>query len=303
MKSLKLQITDSARLDKALADALSLSRAKVQRAIERGQVLVAGEQVKANLKVTTDDEISYDPVILEKKKKSDALPPPLVVIYEDDDVVVVNKPAGLLVHETDTSTEPTLVDALLLHDPSIASVGDDPKRAGLVHRLDKAASGVMIVAKTNDAFAHLKLQFSGRIAKKKYTVLVRGVMDDATGVITFSIARSKSHGRMAAKPESQGGKPALTRYEVITQYPHHSLLNVTIETGRTHQIRAHMFAIDHPVVGDTLYRQRGLKPRDIGRIFLHARELTVKLPSGEEKTFTAPLPKELEEVLEDIPKL
>lgn len=303
MKSLNLEITAPARLDKALADALSLSRAKVQRAIENGLVTVDGEQAKANLKVTAENTIAYDPIILEKKKKSTKPPPPLVVIYEDDDVVVVNKPAGLLVHETDTSTEPTLVDALLMHDPAIAGVGDDPKRAGLVHRLDKAASGVMIVAKTAEAFEHLKLQFFGRIAKKKYSVLVRGVMDDATGSITFSIARSKSHGRMAAKPESQGGKPALTRYEVVKQYPHHALLDVAIETGRTHQIRAHMFAIDHPVVGDTLYRQRGLKPRDIGRIFLHARELTIKLPSGEEKTFTAPLPKELEAVLEDIPKL
>lgn len=303
MESLSLEQSEPTRLDKAVSNTLEVSRSKVQRAIEAGQILVNGEKVTSHVKVGPKDQIEYDPVILEPKKKSDAPPPPLEVLFENDDVLVVNKAAGVLVHETDTSTEPTLVDSLIAYDSSIASVGDDPRRAGLVHRLDKAASGVMIVAKTNEAFEYLKTQFQGRIAKKKYTVLVRGTMEDAVGQITFSIARSKSHGRMAAKPESQGGKPALTRYEVVKQYPHHALLDVAIETGRTHQIRAHMFAIDHPVVGDTLYRQRGVKPRDIGRIFLHARELKITLPSGEEKTFSAPLPKELQQVLEDIPKL
>lgn len=303
MKSLKLTNETPERIDKAVSATLGISRSKAQKAINAGQVIVLGKEITPHTPVTSSDDIRYDASILEKKKKSLATPTKLDVLYEDDHVIVVNKPAGVLVHETEQSTEPTLVDALLAHAPQIADVGDDPRRAGIVHRLDKAASGVLIVAKTKEAFAFLKQQFQERTTQKKYTVLVRGAMDDPDGTINFPIERSKVHGRMAAKPESQGGKEAVTHWAVLKQYPHHALLDVTIETGRTHQIRAHMFAIGHPVAGDVLYRQRGLKPDDIGRLFLHARELTIPLPNGETKTFVAPLPAELEHVLATIPKI
>lgn len=303
MKTLKLKNDQPERLDKAIAQVLDLSRAKIQKAIEAGLILVEAEQATTKQKVSSASQVTYDESIMAPRAKSDEEPPALDVIYEDDNVLVVNKPAGLLVHETETSSEVTLVDALVKYYPAIAEVGDDPKRAGLVHRLDKAASGVMIVAKTPSAYEHLKRQFQGRMAHKVYSVLVHGQMPDEHGQISLAIERSRAHGRMAAKPESQGGKPALTYYDVVKQYPHHTLLEVRIETGRTHQIRTHMFALDHPVCGDTLYRQRGIKPMDISRLFLHAKALTITLPSGEEKTFTAPLPKELEVVLEQIPKL
>ena len=302
MLELTLTNDEPTRIDIAVAEALSTSRSKVQKAVKASQVLVGGQSVTPHLEVRAGSIITYDPAIFAKKVLSTEPPPVLSVLYEDDDVIVINKPAGLLVHETENSIEPTLVDALIAMRPDMKNVGDQPHRSGLVHRLDKAASGVMIVAKTNDALAFLKKQFKDRETSKKYTVLVDGVMEKEVNTLLMPISRSKHHGRMAAKPESQGGKEAVTHYEVVKQYPHHALLYVTIETGRTHQIRAHMFSINHPVVGDTLYRTRGSKPREIGRLFLHARELTVNLPSGERKTFTAPLPPELEQVLLDIPK-
>jgi len=185
----------------------------------------------------------------------------------------------------------------------VKKVGDDEKRAGIVHRLDKFTSGVLITAKTQKAFEHLKAQFKERKTTKEYTALVHGTMPKPYDTITLTIGRSKSTGKMAARPESQGGKSAITHYEVVDQFPHHALLNVKIETGRTNQIRAHMFAIKHPIVGDPLYKQRDQKLMNIDRIFLHSRELTITLPSGETKTFTAPIPKKLKEVLKSIPKL
>lgn len=303
MKNLKYKLEKPERLDTLVARTLDLSRSKVQKAINNDQVLVADEKSTPHFKIHGEEKITYDPSFYAPKVMSTDEPLELKIIFEDEDVLVINKPANLLVHETETSTEVTLFDALKKYNAAIAKVGDDVLRGGIVHRLDKDASGVMIVAKTNEAFDFLKKQFQERNTTKKYTVLVRGEMEKPVETITMPISRSKSHGRMAAKPASQGGKEAITHYEVTKQYRHHTLLDVTIETGRTHQIRAHMFALAHPVVGDKLYRLRGVTPRPIGRLFLHARELTIPLPSGEEKTFTALLPKELEEALEDIPKL
>lgn len=303
MKNIKPENKEETRLDVALASIINVTRSQIQKAIKAGLVLVDDNVSTARQLVTQKNTISYDESFFAKKQKSNTAPSPLVIIYEDDDVIVIDKKAGVLVHDTDTNIEPTLVDAILLHDKSIATVGDDPIRPGIVHRLDKPASGVMIVAKNQNAFDHLKDQFKERKTTKKYSVLVYGVMPKTHDTIDFTISRSKTHGRMAAKPESQGGKKAITHYDLLKQYPHHALLDVEIMTGRTHQIRAHMFALGHPVAGDTLYRIRGMKPMEIGRLFLHARELTITLPSGEEKIFTAPLPNELEIVLEDIPKL
>ncbi len=303
MKSVKLLNTEDLRLDSALAEAIGKTRSQVQKAIKSGLVLVDGKESVVKQLVNDSTKVEYEESFFAAKVKSTEAPAPLSIIFENDDVLVVDKPARVLVHETDNSTEPTLVDSLLLHAPQIATVGDDPMRPGIVHRLDKAASGVMIVAKTQKAFVHLKNQFMERKTTKHYSVLVHGVMSKHTETINFTIARAKSHGRMAAKPVSQGGKEATTHYDVVRQYPHHALLDVQILTGRTHQIRAHMFALGHQVAGDTLYRIRGMKPMDIGRLFLHARELTITLPDDEETLFEAPLPEALEEVLKNIPKL
>lgn len=300
MKRIILTNEAPERLDKALSEQLSLSRSKIQKLIKDGQVVVDDQTVPVKFPVTAANRIEID---LPEPKQASSLPiPSLDILYEDDDVIVVNKPAGLLMHQTETSHEPTLVDALIAHDPAIADIGDKAERAGLVHRLDKYASGVIIAAKTPKAFNYLKKQFKDRNVEKRYTVLVHGTMEEPAGTITLTIGRAKNTGRMAARPVSQGGKEAITHYDVLEQFPHHALLDVRIETGRTHQIRAHFFALKHPVVGDTIYKQRLQKLLDIGRLFLHARALTITLPSGEEKTFSAPLPTELEEVLANLPK-
>jgi len=302
MKNIHLKNIKTERLDVAFSNDLKISRNQVQKAIKQGALFVNGESAVAKQPVSSIDTITYDESFFAPKQKSNTPALPLDTLFENDDVIAINKPAGVLVHNTDTNTEPTLVDALIEHFPAITQVGDDPLRPGIVHRLDKAASGVMIIAKTQEAFDHFKKQFRERKTKKYYSVLVHGTMSKLAETIDFPIARSKTHGRMAAKPESQGGRVAKTHYNVLEQFPHHALLDVEIITGRTHQIRAHMFALGHPVCGDTLYRIRGTKPMEIGRIFLHARELTVELPDGETKTFTAPLPNELKFILADIPK-
>lgn len=302
MKYLPFNSSEPQRLDTFATQYLTLSRSQIQKAIKAKRILVDGDPANARTLVDASMTVTYDPAILSKPKKTGDLPT-FEILFENDNVVVINKPARVLVHEAEASSEFTLVDALVDRWPQIAQVGDDPKRAGLVHRLDKFASGVMIVAKTQAAFDHLKKQFQDRLTTKRYTVLVHGELSLASDTIDFPIARSKTTGRMAAKPTGKGGKQAITHYDTITAYPHHTLVDVRIETGRTHQIRVHFFAIDHPVVGDTLYRQRGVKPMEIGRLFLHARELTITLPDGEEKIFVTELPGELEQVLEEIPKL
>lgn len=304
MKKIKIKNTEPKRLDSVLAEVLKVSRSNVQKAIKKGLVLVNDEKVINNTLITNQDSVTYDPVLTHPvKPKIIEKNIDLDVIYEDDDVIVVNKPAGLLVHPTDTSAETTLFDLLKKRVKKFEKIGDNPLRGGIVHRLDKMVSGILIVAKNQNAFEHLKEQFKERHAQKMYTALVHGTMDRKQGSIDLSIERSKATGRMAARPASQGGKTALTHYSVLEQFPHHALLDIKIDTGRTHQIRTHLFAISHPIVGDPLYKQRNLKLMEIGRIFLHSRELTITLPSGEKMTFEATLPKELKKVLEEIPKL
>ncbi len=303
MKSLKLKTGATVRLDVGVATALNISRTKAQKAIKTGIVLVDDEERTPHFLVNDEMSITYNPKFFIKDTKKSGEIQNLDIIFENENLIAINKQAGLLVHETETSQEHTLVDSLLEYFPKIKDVGDDKKRPGIVHRLDKAASGIMVIAKNQITFNHLKKQFQERQTKKQYVALVEGEMSKDHDTITLPISRSKVHGRMAAKPESQGGKEAITHYTVKTQYPHHALLDIEIETGRTHQIRAHMFAIGHPIVGDNLYRQKGIKIMDIGRIFLHAKKLTIEIPSGEIKTFEAPLSKELEEVLKSIPKL
>ncbi|KKW30902.1 MAG: Pseudouridine synthase [Candidatus Uhrbacteria bacterium GW2011_GWD2_52_7] len=296
MKTVELLNSTPERLDIALAKSLGISRAKAQRAIKDGRVFVDGEVATAHHLVDTSKAVTIEPLSVEAQAKTGQLPV-VDIIYEDDDVLVVNKPSGVLVHPTEASNEYTLIDAIIAQRPQIADVGDNKARSGIVHRLDKEASGVLIVAKNNNAFNHLKQAFAERLTSKHYTVLVTGKVPDEVGTINFPIARSSSRARMAARPLSQEGKEAITHYEVTKRFANATLVDVRIETGRTHQIRAHFFALGSPVAGDTLYVQRGLKQFPIGRLFLHARELTIPLPSGETKTFVAPPPQDLENFL------
>ncbi|MEK9155515.1 MAG: RluA family pseudouridine synthase [Patescibacteria group bacterium] len=299
MKSIEILTTDPVRLDIALATALEISRAKAQKIIAAERVFVDGSKANAHVMVSSSSTVEIEDEVFDIAAPAKSLPP-LSILYEDDNVIVVNKPAGLLVHPTISSTELTLVDSLRVHFPAIDTIGDDKKRSGIVHRLDKEASGVLIVAKTNVAFAHLKTQFADRRTQKQYRVLVMGSVLDDSGTITFPIARSKTHARMAARPQSQDGKEAITHFDVIERYANATLLDVRIETGRTHQIRAHFFALGHPVAGDKVYIKRGIKQLPLPRLFLHAQSLTLTLPGGEPMTFTAPFPDELDAVLKTL---
>lgn len=289
------------RLDTVLARYLEVSRAKAQRAIKEGRILVNGNLVKAHALVPTGAEVEIGPEVIDTTSQAEA--PKLEVIFENSDVLVVNKPAGLLVHPTLASHEPTLMDAVLKYDPKVKGVGGDLHRSGIVHRLDREASGVMIVARNEAAHRWLKDQFKQRLTDKHYEVLVLGKVVDNHGTINFPIARSNSRSRMAARPLSQDGKEAITHYEVKQRFTTSTLLDVKIETGRTHQIRAHFFALGFPVAGDKLYIRRDIKALKLGRLFLHARELSVTLPDGERRTFVAPLPEELTEALAKLKPL
>ncbi len=293
------------RLDVFLSDVLELPRGKVQKLIKAQAVKIDDEIGKSGYKVRSGDlievrnESGIDPGIAKTG-------PGFEVLYEDNDVLAINKPAGLLVHRANAEdTSWTLVDALLKRNPEIAGVGEAPEeRPGIVHRLDKTASGVMIVAKNQSAFEHLKRQFTDRLAKKEYLALVYGKMEQAAGEINFRIGRSKRSGKMVAMPEdSEEGREAITLYDVLEEYPTTSLLKVQIKTGRTHQIRAHMQAVDHPIVGDPLYKKKLMKNInhiELDRIFLHAAKLTIELPNGETKTFETPLPDDLQNLLETL---
>jgi len=298
-------VTDSEneqRLDVFLASQLELSRSQIQKLIKAGEVTLSGESVRPNARLETGSVIFYpEDEMLVPVKSSPA--PMLDVLFQDDSVLVINKPAGLIVHQaTPHDTDPTVVDALLELHPEISDIGEDPTRPGIVHRLDKDVSGVMVIAKTQEAFGELKKQFQNRTVEKEYIALVYGSLPEDHGIIDLKIARSKARGRMVARPESQEGKESKTEYTVIERLPSTTHVRVRIHTGRTHQIRVHFHALGHPLVGDKLYKMRKMKfkPIELDRIFLHARRLGITLPGGERKIFETPLPSELQTLLRKL---
>lgn len=225
------------------------------------------------------------------------------IIFEDGDFLVIDKPAGLEVASEIKKDEPTLVDWLLEKYPDIAKVGPDPARPGIVHRLDKNASGLLAVAKTEASFELLARQFKERTIKKEYMVLVHGEVTKDEGTINFPIARANS-GRFAALPlGSSEGRAAITEYEVAGRFKNFTLLKARIKTGRTHQVRVHFFALGYPVVGDKLYKQRKIKIKEkiiLDRLFLHASELSFLGMKGELFEFQSDLPEELRNFLSKL---
>lgn len=229
--------------------------------------------------------------------------PDIEVLYEDADCVVINKTAGLVVHEDGRTTEPTVVDWLLARAPLARGVGEagttpdgtSLERSGVVHRLDRDTSGVLILAKTQEAFIHLKAQFQSREARKEYRTFVYGTMKEKWGTIKRPIGKSGKDFRLRSAERGARGilRSALTDWELIGQSTTHAYLKVFPKTGRTHQIRVHLKAIGKPIVGDTLYTggeyaQKGTL--GFTRLALHAYRLTLTLPNSEKQTFCAPLP-------------
>lgn len=307
MQTLLVSTESPERLDVYLSRLLpDVSRSQLQKLIKAGDITVDGSTVPSKHPVENGMEITFhiDP----SAKPEPVVPPPLPeILYENEDVLVLNKPAGLKVHASnDHDREPNLIHALLEARPEVATVGDRPDlRPGLVHRLDKDASGVLVVAKTVAAFEHLKRQFQDRLTTKIYTVLVYGTLPHDHDVIEFEIERGRT-GRMVAHPKGADlGRDAKTEYDVLDRFKTATLARVRIYTGRTHQIRVHFFSIQHPVVGDTLYKKDLLhiNPLPLDRLFLHATELTITLPTGEERTFVAPLPDSLTHLLSTLPRV
>lgn len=291
------------RLDKFLTSVLAgASRSKIQKRIAAGAITVNGKTVAPHRLLKTGDRItvSDEAPRLRQTSRTAAAPTPKV-LFEDESVLVIDKPAGLTVHPGAGVREPTLVDWLKAHVPGIEGVGDDPEnRPGIVHRLDRDVSGVMVIAKIQEAFECLKRQFKDRTVEKEYLALVHGIPKKVSGTIDFRIDRSKRRrGRMTARPQAGAGREARTHYVVERTARNNALLRVSIETGRTHQIRVHLKAIGHPIVGDAVYTTKPYRHRteSLSRPFLHAARLSFTDPDGTRRTFNADLPEELRRYL------
>ncbi len=283
------------RLDKYVSEQCpELSRTHAQRLIADGYITVNSRVTKAGLKLSVGDRVD---IVVPPPPPSPLLPEaiPLSIIYEDDDLLVLDKPAGLTVHPAPGHPSHTLVNAVLSYFPHLADIGDS-LRPGIVHRLDKDTSGVMLVAKNSIAQADLAEQFKAHSVAKAYLVLVKGRLTPENGIIEAPIGRDpRNRKRMAVVAE---GREARTEYQVVRYIDDYTLLEVRPETGRTHQIRVHLSAIGYPVVGDAMY---GVKSAYLSRQFLHASRLGFKLPStGEDVEFKSELPPDLEQALKDI---
>lgn len=268
-----------------------LSRSSVKRLFEHGGVRLNGLTAKPGSRLKEGDVIE---VALSPSPVSPLTPQnlPLDIIYEDDAVLVVNKPAGMVVYPAAGHPDKTLLNAVLHHCPGLAAITDS-LRPGIVHRLDKDTSGLMVVAKDNAARKSLIEQFKARTVKKEYLTMVKGRLSPQEGIIEAPLGRHPSQRQLVAVVKS--GRGARTRYRVRQYLGDFTLLEVSIETGRTHQIRVHMAAIGFPVVGDSVY---GVVVPYLGRQFLHAFRLGFRLPSnGEYREFTIGLPDDLEQAL------
>ncbi len=285
------------RLDKYLALKLpAVSRSYIQKLIDNNQVTVNNRAEKASFKLSCGDRIIISiPEIDTTALKAEAIP--LTIIYEDDDLLVIDKPAGLTVHPAPGHPEHTLVNAVLSHFPQLADSGGERLRPGIVHRLDKDTSGLVLVAKNRESLANLSEQFKSRSVTKIYLTLVKGHIKPETGLIEANLGRDKGNRKRMAITEN--GKEARTRYRVVKYYTDgYSLLEITLETGRTHQIRVHLAAIGFPVVGDITY---GIKVPFLSRQFLHAHRIGFYLPStGKYTEFQSELPDDLKLALEHI---
>ncbi|HLC26924.1 MAG TPA: RluA family pseudouridine synthase [bacterium] len=279
-----------------------LSRAQAQRLILEEKVRIDGRSVKPNSRIKAGQVIV---IVIPAPVPSSALPEPipLNILYEDTDLLVINKPAGLVVHPAAGNRSGTLVNALLHHCRDLSGIGG-VERPGIVHRLDKGTSGLLIVAKNDAAHKHFTQEIKNRKVKRQYLALVEGGLKQLSGRVEAPIGRHATQ-RIKMAVVARGGRPAVTHYEVLKVLKGYSLLRLTLETGRTHQIRVHMAHLGHPVAGDPTYGKRRHGPRrgvegtvvELDRPFLHAYRLEFRHPrSGELLVFEIPLPPDLERV-------
>jgi 23S rRNA pseudouridine1911/1915/1917 synthase len=304
------------RIDKFLSDRLkNATRSRLQAAADEGKILVNTISVKSSYKVKPGDEIS---IVMDYPRRELKIIPediPLNIVYEDDSVIIINKPAGLVVHPGHGNYSGTLVNALAYHFKELPLFNSDDPRPGLIHRIDKNTSGLLVIAKTTEAKVKLSLQFFEKTTKRRYVALVWGDLENDKGTITGNIGRSlKNRQVFTVFPEGDYGKPAVTHYKVIERLGYVNLVECRLETGRTHQIRVHMKHIGHPLFNDdnyggdqilrgttfTKYRQFVKNCFEmIPRQALHAQMLGFIHPvTGEEMIFESELPADLANVIE-----
>jgi 23S rRNA pseudouridine1911/1915/1917 synthase len=296
------------RLDVFLNEQIpELTRSSIAKKLKSGAGTVNGKTAAVHTFIKSGDQIYFndegtkpftEPVKSNKKPatKKPQFDIKKYIIKETDDYLVINKPAGLIVHPDGVNATETLADLLVEYYPPMAKIGEDPSRPGIVHRIDRDVSGLMVVAKNQSAFDNLKQQFKDRKTRKKYAAIAYGQLAKKEGEIKFRIGRSTSKARMAAFPEnSEKGKSAWTHYKVIQELKTTSLIELDIFSGRTHQIRVHLNALKHPVVGDKLYTQKQYKTIVATRLMLQSIELSFLDPNtADPLTFTISLAPELE---------
>jgi 23S rRNA pseudouridine1911/1915/1917 synthase len=307
------------RLDRWLTEksSLGLSRSKIQKIIKNGEAIVNKKTVTPHNILKSGDvveiNLSEKRSFAEKKHKGNTgvmSSPELDILNDAEDFLVVNKPAGLIVHESADEEKNNLVEVLLQKYPELKKVGEDPQRPAIVHRLDRDASGLMIIPKTQEMFDYLKKEFQARRVKKEYLALVYGKLSKDEDTINFPIDRSRDGYKMAAHPvlkkggQNTDGKRAITEFEVLQRFVNFTLIKVKTKTGRTHQVRVHMSAYGHPLLGDDLYGTPKTKilnkKLNSGRIFLLAKKLTFTDLKGEIKEFEIEMPEDLNYLLTKI---
>lgn len=287
---------ETGRIDKVLNDRLAdYSRSQIQQWIKEQHVSIEGKVIKANYKVNAGDKILIE---IPEPEELDLIPEnlDLDIVYEDDDVVVVNKPQGMVVHPSAGHPNGTLVNGLLYQIKSLSTI-NDVIRPGIVHRIDKDTSGLLMVAKNDRSHEALAKQLKDKTSLRKYVALVHGEIPHEKGRIEAPIGRSKVNRKMQAVIED--GKPAVTHFEVLKRFEGFTLIELQLETGRTHQIRVHMQYIGYPVAGDPLYGPK--KTLKGNGQFLHAKLLGFEHPTtGEMMVFEAPLPEIFKKTLKQL---
>ncbi len=295
---------DKERLDKFLQTKLStLSRSQIKKIILQDKITVNGQLPTVHRWLKNNDVVFYDK---NKKHAMDYVETKIIepkIIEQTENYLILEKPHGLLVHPTDKGEVNTLADWLIKNFPETKKIGDDPQRPGIVHRLDKEVSGLIVIPLNQDSFDDIKLQFQARTIKKEYTALVHGQLINTQGEITTPLERDKKTGLMKVQTAKNTGKNAHTTYEVDKKYINSTLVKVKIKTGRMHQIRAHFYSIGHSIIGDRLYQTKDLRKKKkvlSQRIFLHSHLLKLKNLDGEWRKYSSPLPKELTDYLKKI---
>ena len=302
MDRIKAEAVDCGkRLDVFLSERAGFTRSAAQKLLENGCVAVNGKIAAKNYKIKETDEVRVE---MPEPRVVNAEPQniPLDIVYEDADIVVVNKPRGMVVHPAAGNWDGTLVNALMYHCGDSLSGINGEHRPGIVHRIDKDTSGLLVVAKNDAAHQSLAAQIAAHTAYRGYEAIVVGSVKDDTGTVDKPIARHKTDRKKMAIVE--GGREAITHYTVIKRYNGYTYMAFQLETGRTHQIRVHMASIGHPIIGDPVYGLKKDRFSNIGGQCLHAAKLTLTHPkTGERMEFSASLPQYFIEVLDKLERM